>query len=74
MKSTGTPGTGVLAAHVADAIEAVTGNTDYDAVADEAAELVRRSQDVREAAGWYSAETWSWDEFRAAVEQALGEG
>ena len=66
-------GTGILAAHVADAIEAVTGNLDYDATADEATGLVERSQAVREAAARYSAGTGAREEFCAAVRAELGE-
>lgn len=45
---------GILIAHVADAITAVTGDGDYDAVADRAAELLKRRSEVEDAAARYA--------------------
>jgi hypothetical protein len=65
------PGTGILTAHVADALEAITGNMDYDETADRAAGLVKGSRALREAAGRYSAGTSAWEEFLAVVRAEL---
>ena len=56
MKSTETPGTGVLAAHVADAIEAVTRNTDYDATA-AGTELAAHAAADGSTCAWSGAES-----------------
>lgn len=44
---------GILTAHVADAIMALTGNDDYDATASEAADLLRKNADLRSMAVEY---------------------
>ena len=61
----------ILLAHVADAITAVTGDDDYDAVAGRAAELLGKSMALRINARKFAAGKVGEDELHRAVRHAI---
>lgn len=58
-------------AHVADAITELTGNDDYDEVADEAARLLDRVPSLGAEASRYTDDLIDWDHFTVIVSAAL---
>lgn len=62
----------IVLAHVADAITSVTGNDDYDAVADEAARLVSRGS-VAVAGAQFARGSITRAELEDAVRDALND-
>lgn len=58
-------------AHVADAITEITGDDDYDAVADQAAGLLSKSMALRLAAQKYTVGKASKNELYRAVTHAI---
>jgi hypothetical protein len=58
-------------AHVADAITDITGNDDYDAVADQAARLYQESRSVAYAALCYVAGAVDRDQLLSVVRREL---
>jgi hypothetical protein len=61
----------IALAHVADAITEVTGNDDYDEVADEAARLLRRVPSLAAEAARYGAFAIEWDHLLVIVQAAM---
>ena len=61
----------ILLAHVADALESVTGERGYDAAADAAASLLERSTELRAVAARFTAGEASAAELHATVLGAL---
>lgn len=58
-------------AHVSDAITELTGNDDYDAVADDAARLLDRVPSLGAEAERYTTDAIEWDHFTVIVQAAL---
>ena len=61
-------------AHVADAIEFISGDSGYDAVADQAATLLKGSGTLLRTADAYDAGHRSWDELVAEVRACMRPG